>query len=176
MSRATRRSRALVFALMLALVGLVGLTCDDFVVVATGTAPPVSLKIDVVTSYSVEGYHIAIAELIVTTDSPIQAVDLTLTWDAASMEFATASPHDEFDDDGVMFDSGVQAAGEIARIIDLRHGISTVQGAVRVANVVLIYIEDGNPVTVRLKGSVVGPGGNRYEVIISEHAVITPIP
>ena len=71
---------------------------------------------------------------------------------------------------------GEFSSDELTRITDLRHGPSSLAGSVRVATVVMAYVETGEPVTLRASGSIIGPDGSAYEVVISESASIAPNP
>lgn len=117
-----------------------------------------------------QNYYSGSADILVDLTELVQAVDLKITWDPATLSVVQISPHAEFDDDGqlalpVEFDA---QAGTATRIVDFRHGVAA-QGLIRVATV---YFEapNGTPATLSVSGEVADPTG-----ALSSFALGTPL-
>jgi hypothetical protein len=165
-----RRKHFLTIAAVL-LWGSMGLTCEDAAADPSTTERPISLQVEIESSYRYRDGYVAIVNLVAITEDPIQACDLTLSWNSSSVSFATAIEHPEFDDDGELFANGQLGANSISHIVDLRHGSATAVGSIRLAYVVLI-IDDLTPVKLTIDGEFAAPDGEPFTVVIRKSATV----
>ncbi len=114
-----------------------------------------------------EGYLLKVA-VIATTTLPLQALDLTLTWNAAIFVGAVAQPHPDFDDDDQFFGQAeIDLPTRTAHFVDLRHGNASPTGEVTVASVWL-FTTSGGSVTIQADGVLANDAGISFEVFTSE--------
>ncbi len=113
------------------------------------------------------GYLLKVA-VIATTTLPLQALDLTLAWNAAIFEAAVAQPHPDFDDDDQFFGQAeIDLPARTAHFVDLRHGNASPTGEVTVASVWL-FTTSGGSVTIRADGVLASETGVSFKVFTSE--------
>jgi len=171
------RPRQRLFALVLAIVlsGSMGLTCEDFLADPSTVEVPVQLRLEVVQTYRfVSSAYIAIVDIVVVADAPVQAVDMGISWEGPAITIASAIPHHDFDDDGKLFSTGALGTHAITGIVDLRHGAPTAQTVFRTARVALMIQNTGATSTLRATGKIAGPDGSLYDVVVSEFNTIGP--
>ncbi len=122
------------------------------------------------------GAYLLKVAVIATTTLPLQALDLTLGWDAGIFVFALAQPHPEFDDDNQFFGPAeIDLPGRTAHFVDLRHGNASPTGEVTVASVWL-FTPSGGSVTIRADGVLASDTGVSFKVFTSETFTVPVTP
>jgi len=173
-----RRRRLFAFMLACVLWGSLGVTCEDFVSDPSEAENPAQLRLEVVDTYAFfAGTYVAVVDIVIVVDAPVQAIDMGISWGGPAVSVATAIPHAEFDDDGKLFSTGVQGDDSLTGITDLRHGAPVAQTLFRAARVALLVQSASEQIELRASGEIAGPDGSIYEVVISEFTTIAaPLP
>jgi hypothetical protein len=134
--------------LVLALGSLLGAPCDK------GESKTwVGLQPD---ASSVATFSPLVVDILVSSPTPIQAVDLGLRWDPEMLNALTVLPHPDFDDDGVLFTEPTwnHLVGRLDRVVDLRHGGEGAEGGFAVAT--LWFMTRGVPGSTSIEPTVRG--------------------
>lgn len=133
--------------------------------------PPATLSLQASTTEISSAAPLVRVDLVVNTldSDPFQAFDLMLDWNPAVVEVVATETSPEFDDDGVLFGSPALPeldgpAGTLSRIVDLRHGESTLSGSLPVAAVWFQKVAPGTS-TMRISGGLAGPDGEAFEIL-----------
>ena len=165
-----RKPGGLIAALASLLVPLLGGQCGP-----TGGGfgdpdnPLAGVRVEPVLVYNLGGggYLLKVA-VIVTTTLPLQALDLTLAWNAAIFGTAIAQPHPDFDDDEQFFGQAeLDLPARTAHFVDLRHGNASPTGEVTVASVWLLA-PSGGSATIRADGVLASDTGISFEVFTNQ--------
>lgn len=134
-------------------------------------SPPATLSLQAdTTEISSDDPFVRVDLLVNSVDSDaVQAFDLTLRWNPAVVEVIATETTPEFDDDGVFFGSPALpeldgSTGTLSRIVDLRHGASTVSGNIPVAAVWFQMVGTGTS-PMMIFGDVAAPDGTRFEIL-----------
>jgi hypothetical protein len=102
------------------------------------------------------------------TTANVQAVELDIEWDPASVKYLSSSPHPDFDDDGQFFTPAIldEVDGSLRGIRDARHGVSTVSG--RKGVIALQFrVETSTPSTIVATGRVANEQGVQSESLVA---------
>jgi hypothetical protein len=110
------------------------------------------------------GYFLRV-DVIASTSAPLQAVDLTLVWNAEVLEPVWTGPGADFDDDGHFFgEAQVDPVLGRTHFVDLRHGASGTTGEVVVAQTWL-WARDGGTANVSIEGSMASDAGEPFQIV-----------
>ena len=132
--------------------------------------PMADLRFDTVSVANLGGGgYIAWMDVLVDTPEEFQAWEMTLTWDADTLDLNDATAHTEFDDDGRLAVEATAANESAGPFADLRHGPPPGPGLTRVATL-LFRSSDGAPATITVSGKVARPDGS-----VMDMAPVTPV-
>ena len=140
------------------------------------SGPTAALRVEPIQAvYFVGGYYLKV-DVYVSADDPMQAWDLTLSWNTGVLEHLATNPAPESDDDGVFFqgpdlDEGAGTLG----IVDLRHGTSSLTGNFRVAEVWFVAW-NGGTANVTIGGSLSNDQGEAFAVIANTNGTFPVTP
>ena len=102
---------------------------------AKNSGPTAALRVEPAqVVYFAGGYYLKV-DVYVSTNDPVQAWDITLGWNTANLDHLATDPTPEFDDDGVFFQSVLDAERSL---LSLQEQLAQSGGQV-VSNLISLY-------------------------------------
>jgi hypothetical protein len=141
---------------------------------AKNSGPTAALRVEPAqVVYFAGGYYLKV-DVYVSANDPMQAWDVTLTWNTVNLEHLGAAPAVEFDDDGVFFQSSLDPEAGTLTLVDLRH-TGEVSGDLRVAEIWLVA-RNGGVANVTIQGAVADGAGTPFDIVANTNGTfpITP--
>jgi hypothetical protein len=141
---------------------------------AKNSGPTAALRVEPAqVVYFAGGYYLKV-DVYVSTNDPVQAWDITLGWNTANLDHLATDPTPEFDDDGVFFQSVLDADAGTLTLVDLRH-TSEISGDLRIAQMWLVA-GNGGTANVTVQGAVTDGAGTPFDIVANTNGTfpITP--
>ncbi len=143
-----------------------------------GGTPPASVTafFEPASITAAAGTPVSVDLVVRTGGGALQAWEMTIAVDPAVLSPVRADPHPEFDDDGQLFVAPIvdAPAGEIRRVVDLRHGAGA-SGEVRIAT---LEFQAGQPgqtsLTIKSGGAALASGAEFPIITVAGTVTVTP--